>query len=164
MRPDIHEPRFTSADVCRAAGVPAATLANWISRKPATIRLGEHDTPAGGSTGTHLFTLNRIVQVALTAELVTLGIPPRDAAWCAFAFTDTEEPSYLPWTGREDRARGELFREGRTVLLAGVGFAQIVNMAAGVPLDVLIRQRGAASAVVVDVNAVVARVRAALDA
>jgi hypothetical protein len=50
------------------------------------------------------------LQIALTAELVRLGIPVKRAATAALAFTDS---------GNVKRQPGELFADGYTMLILG---------------------------------------------
>jgi hypothetical protein len=111
--PDL--PQFFSADLCRAADIDAATLKNWISREPYAIRLREEDRRAIGTGRSHLFTYRTVLQAAICAEFVTLGLPPRRAGslaelFVSFGYGDVRDP--------KRREAGELFPTGKTVIVA----------------------------------------------
>src|SRR5688500_13658042 len=89
--PADYQPRFTSAEVCQAAGISAETLKNWVSRKPAAILLDKKDQAATARGVPIRFSFNRVMQIALTAELVRLGWQPRAAAMVAVTFSDVGE-------------------------------------------------------------------------
>lgn len=114
-------PRFLSDDVCRAAQIDFITLRNWISRDPPAITLREHDRKALKSGKPHLFTYRRVLQVALTADLVRLGFPPRKAGMMAAGFTDVGDVAIPPLGDHGDEAErqpGELYADGLTFLIA----------------------------------------------
>lgn len=131
--------RFTSAEVCKAARISAETLKNWVSRKPAIVLLNEKDQ-AGGTRGVpNFFSLNRVLQIAIMADLVRLGWNVRPAAWAAIAFTDIGE-TVGGWVGDPPpalgRMPGQLFADGETLLIARPPasgqerpFAEVVNVA-----------------------------------
>jgi hypothetical protein len=114
-------PRFLSEDVCRAAQIDAVTLRNWISRDPPAITLREHDRKALRSGKPHLFTYRRVLQVALTADLVRLGFAPRKAGMMAAGFTEVGDVT-IPKGGADreeaERLPGELYPDGLTFLIA----------------------------------------------
>jgi hypothetical protein len=109
------QPQFFSADLCKAANIDAPTFKNWISREPFAIRLTEDDRRAVGTGRPHLFTFRTVLQVAICAEFVRLGLPPRRAGSFAelfmnFGYGDARDP--------KRREAGELFPTGSTVLVA----------------------------------------------
>jgi hypothetical protein len=111
--PDL--PQFFSADLSRAANIDAATLKNWIGREPYAIRLRDEDRRAIGTGRPHLFTYRTVLQAAICAEFVTLGLPPRRAGSLAelfmnFGYGDVRDP--------KSREGGELFPTGRTIIVA----------------------------------------------
>ena len=160
------EQLFTAEQTARAAGTTSGALRAWLQR--GAILPGDGDKPANGSGYYNFFTLNRVVQVALTVELVMFGLPTRIAGTLAASFTDLAEPSYMPDTGGETRLPGALYATGRTVLIAHEGqhdVARVVRVTSDTPAMLLFSIPGGPRATVacmVDVNAVVSRVRAAL--
>lgn len=169
--PDPFAPQFFSTDVARATGVSLATLKNWISRDPPAVLMSDADRQSSTSGRSHLFTFNRIMQVALTAELVRLGIGPRRAGLLAATFTDTDIGSRPagPRAEAMPRTPGQLFSEGATVLIAydGEDVASIVNMLPDTPMQSLFfphgrRTKRADAAALVWVDMVHARVSRAL--
>lgn len=187
--PDIGVAQFFSGDACKAAGIDGATLKNWMTREPPALLVSEEDRAkfreqgfdiggaiserlAGGSGRSHLFTYRRVMQMALVAEMVALGLSPRRAGTLALGFSDVGE-AVAYWGGGPapeiPRWPGELFPEGRTVLVAypGDDHSQVINVPAGKPtysvLEALrVGTRRSGSAIIVDVNVVDDRVRASL--
>jgi hypothetical protein len=109
------QPQFFSADLCNAANIDAATLKNWISREPCALRLRDEDRRAIGAGRPHLFTYRTVLQAAICAEFVTLGLPPRRAGSLAelfmnWGYGDVRDPKH--------REGGELFPTGSTILVA----------------------------------------------
>lgn len=132
---DPDAPQFFSGDACKAAGIDNATLKNWITRSPPAILVSDEDRAAFADIGvtgpsferlamgagrSHLFTYRRVMQLALTAELVRLGFPPRKAGMVAAGFTDVGDTA-SGW-GNEpimiERLPGELYQDGLTILIA----------------------------------------------
>jgi hypothetical protein len=111
--PDL--PQFFSADLCRAANIDAATLKNWISREPFALRLREEDRRAIGTGRPHLFTYRTVLQAAICAEFVALGLPPQRAGGLAELFMNL---GYGDARDPKRRKAGELFSTGRTVIAA----------------------------------------------
>lgn len=113
--------QFLAGDACKAAGIDNATLKNWIHPDRRAILMSEDDRRAMGSGRAHLFTFRRVMQIALTAELVQLGFPPRKAGIMAAGFTDVGDG--VAAFGDEippptERLPGELYRDGYTMLVA----------------------------------------------
>lgn len=122
---NIDAPQFFSADACKAAGIESATLKNWLLPDRHAILMSEEDRRAAGSGRPHLFTYRRVMQIALTAELVSLGFAPRRAGTMAAGFTDVGE-GFSGWVGEvypvpKLRGPGELFEDGFTFLIASPG-------------------------------------------
>lgn len=152
---------YAIEQIARASGVPVATARTWQHR--GVVLAGE----GRGFGNVVLFSLNRAVQFALTAELSRFGIQPRRAGMVAASFTDLAEPAYMPDADGEVRMPGELFTKGRTVLIVHEGHdvGRVVRVSRDTPAELLFNAPGAGPCIVacmVDVNAVVRRVRAAL--
>jgi hypothetical protein len=174
-QPDV--PMFFTGDVCRAVGVDQVTLKNWIARGAILMsdedraRLGvegpSHERLATGSGRSHLFTLRRVVQIALIAELVRLGFSPSKAGVLALGFTDVGKGS-IDENGKPaiQRFPGQLHKSGHTLLIAHPDqeTSTIINADLNASLHTIF-QSGAegSSAAVVNVSEVCARVCAALD-
>ena len=184
---DVDAPQFFTADACRAAGIDPATLKNWITRTPSAILLSQEDKlkfqeagapieteprerMAAGSGRSHLFTFRRVMQIALTAELVALGFPPRKAGMVAVGFTDVGHGG-AGYVGdgepiRIKRLPGELYPDGWTILVAESDreTGRTVNVHHNTLLTELLftSARPPSTLVIVNVNAVDRRVRAAL--
>jgi hypothetical protein len=107
--------RFTSAEVCAAANITPATLKNWVSRRPAAVLLTKEDQVASAKGSPIRYSFNRVMQIAITAELVRMGWQPRPAAMLAVQFSDL---GFGPLGDQPGRDPGELFPTGRTVLIA----------------------------------------------
>jgi hypothetical protein len=122
-----HEKRYTSAQACAAAGITTSTLLNWVSRKPPVILLTAKDREISGKGRPLLFSFHRVMQIALTAEMVDYGFSPRQAAGMVFPFTDRTsayEPGASGWSEKPHeeiakrlRMPGKLFPIGQTVLV-----------------------------------------------
>lgn len=163
---DPHIPQIPSAEACKAAGIDQTTLKGWISRKPPAILLTNEERSALELGGRFLFSLNRVVHIALVAELVRLKIGPRDATLIAAGFTDTGKGPLFP--GDEHRNPGALFKTGQTLLIYDLSRDQFGRVIKADPKDswhdVMCSQGRSSSvaAIIVNVNTVVERVRSAL--
>jgi hypothetical protein len=121
---DVNLPQFPSDLACEAAGIDLATLKNWISRKEPAVFIAPDERVQIGERTSFRFTLRRVLQLAIVAELGSFGIGPSDAAWMAAEFTDSEN-------NIQDRRVGELFRKGYTVLvISGSHLCSLVNATA----------------------------------
>jgi hypothetical protein len=166
--------RFTSAQVCEAAGISASTLKNWVSREPQVVLLREEDreNERGGKGIPLTFSFNRVMQVALTAELVRFGWQPRAATLAAVAFTDLGDAAH-GWAADGPpvlgRLPGQLYATGTTVLIATPGDddegprGECLQMDADTPWSRIFRPSHASgqhtAVTVVDVSALWSRVR-----
>jgi hypothetical protein len=172
---DLDTPRFTTADACSAAAIGPITLKDWLGCEPAIILLRKNDRPATGIGHEPLLTLRRVYQIALTAELMRLGVAAQRAGNLAALFTDHggEEPA--DWRSNPDyvhRRSAHLFETGCTVLVANKDdrrFGPIISAVMNVPLIAVFRQfiavlsQHISDAIIVDVDEVVARAIAALE-
>lgn len=175
-----YEDRYTSAQVCAAVGISESTLKNWVSRKPQVVLMTSEERERAGRGVPLLFSFQRVMQIAITAELVALGLQPRPAALAAAAFTDTD-------TGADDggwvydapsaplRQPGQLFPVGITYLVVPNAAdddainADVKNVMPDTTVYDLLRgerigRPGAVSAILLDVNAVHDRIRGVLGA
>jgi hypothetical protein len=136
---------FKNADIVRAVGISAATLSQWCDR--GIIELGEGDIASTGTGSPRQFSLKRVVNIALVAELIKIGVNLARAAEAAEMFTDE---------GSQDRAAGELFARGKTLLVISASTTAVINVRDGrAPPDF-------GPAVTVDCGEIVAHVDRAL--
>jgi hypothetical protein len=164
--PDL--PQFFSADLCTAAKIDTATLKNWISREPYALRLSDGDRRAIGTGRQHLFTYRTVMQAAICAEFVVLGLSPRRAGAFAELFMNLGEGGQ---GNAKRRAPGELFPTGSTVLVAypagpqdkkELWASQAVNMTTETRLDDVFKQLNGgreAAAVMINISMIHDRVR-----
>ena len=106
---DLDTPRWSSGELCAAAGVDPTTFERWVRCKPPVIAPADEERATRASGGRPLFTLRQALQVALAREFVEQGFTPRRAGLAASVFTERAGPG---------RPAGHLFPEGWTVLLA----------------------------------------------
>jgi len=168
---DPDQPQFFSADLCAAADIDASTFKNWISREPYAIRLTEDDRRAIGTGRPHLFTLRTVLQAAICAAFVRLGLPPRRSGSFAELFMNL---SHGDVRDAKWRAAGELFPTGSTVLVAFPAGPQdkkelwgsvAVNMTRETRFEDVFKQLNGgreAAAVIINVSAIYERVQKAL--
>lgn len=160
------EPRYTTAQVSDATGIPQETIKNWLSRKPQVILMTTEERENVGRGRPYLFSFQRAVHLLLTAKLVQMGMQPRQAAMIASGFSDIGE-GYTPDADLSQvRMPGQLFQEGFTVLVTHSGdeLGHVVNMKPGSTLmyDLFYRRGRHEDAIVVLVNPLVDRLKAAL--
>ena len=84
--PRLDEPRYLLGQVAHAAGISANLLKSWIDRE--IIVLGRHDRTAHGKGSSRVFTLRRVLAVAVAAELVSMGMPAADAGYSGQGIVD----------------------------------------------------------------------------
>jgi hypothetical protein len=163
---DLDASRFTTADACTAAGIGLATLKSWLSREPAVILLRESDQPALGLDHRHLLSLRRVFQIALTAELMRLGVNAQRAGNLAALFTDQGDERPAAWrngSGHAHRLPGHLFANGSTVLVANKArFGPVISTVTNTPFVEVVTRHNA-SVLVVDIDKIVDRVLATLE-
>jgi len=170
MRPvgmiDLDVLCFTTLDTCAAAGIRSAKLMNWLNFEPPVILLRDSERPPKGVNHVHLLTLRRIYQIALTAELIRLGVMAQRAGNLAAMFTDQEGENPTGRHGDLDhvpRRAGHLFPSGSTTLVANKDgrFGPVIAAVVNAPL-VEVARRYTSGALVVDVEEVVNRVLTSL--
>jgi hypothetical protein len=155
---DVNLPQFPSDVACEAARIDLPTLKNWISRKPPAVFVAENERQQSGERAFYRFTFRRVMQIAIVAELVGLGIGPTDAAWMAATFTDSENSN-------QKRNAGELFRKNFTVLVvASTHISSLVNADAEtawrlLPKLSIMKSSNLTSQIIVNLNQIDARVR-----
>jgi hypothetical protein len=122
----IQELRYGGAAACYATLIDRKTLDNWIERE--AVLLSDDDRREAGERKRYTFLFDRIVQIALAAELVKLGVQPRRASLAAAAFTDMSG-GITP--GFPRRLPGQLFQGAHTFLIlsAEEEFAKVVPVA-----------------------------------
>ncbi|MFC7661505.1 hypothetical protein ACFQWF_00140 [Methylorubrum suomiense] len=108
---------FRLADVARTidpenSATLLTDLRNWFARGVLFYTVDpeqgvDPDQPASKPGSPGLLSRHRVIQAAITAHLVRLGVPPKDAAFAAGSFSDFSIPPRLP---------GMLFPRGETVL------------------------------------------------
>ena len=90
-----------------AANTSPRTIRRWIDNGVIKLKRGQ-DVVANGSGSYCGLSRNRILQIAITHQLLEAGMSRSKAARAALAFTDT---------GDESRATGELYPFGKTLLV-----------------------------------------------
>lgn len=82
-----------------------ATVRMWFSR--GYLHYTEEDQAPAGSGSVGMLSRFRCIQVAIACQLADLGVPPKEAAAAALAFSDVSGSPRLP---------GSLYRTGQTIL------------------------------------------------
>ena len=165
--------RFTSAQACEAAGISMDTLRNWVSRQPQVVLLTHEERERAGKGHPLLFSFNRVMQIALTAAIVEQGPDPRQAALMAAAFTDLGDGAASADELETVRQPGELYQDAFTFIVGIRGrrgaeaAAECVRVTPETPALALLRGglaalAGSEGAVILEVDRIHARVRAAL--
>jgi hypothetical protein len=90
--PEFDQPRYLLGDAAAAAGLNVNLLKSWLSREPKVIPFGPYDHEAIGKGSARVFTLRRVVSIAIAAELVRLGVTALKAGGLAFSMTDKPFP------------------------------------------------------------------------
>ncbi len=81
-------PQFLLGDAAFSADLSTSVLKAWLSREPLIIMLGETDMKPLGKGSARIFTLRRVVNIGVTAELVRMGITPKMAGLIGYHITD----------------------------------------------------------------------------
>jgi hypothetical protein len=111
----LDDPRFLLADVVAVTGMSQNVIKAWLTRgEPPAIPLGPFDRPALGKGSARVFTLRRVISIALTAELVRLGLAPSRAGLLAYALTDGTTRGRPP----NEQAVLIAFRDSETFVIA----------------------------------------------
>src|SRR5262245_24059595 len=116
---DLDEALYTIANGSEIARLHPGTSASWFSKD--WIKPSREDRPAKSRGATTMLSGRRVLQLAIAAEAVALGVHPKMACAAARHFTDL---------GDDVRVPGELFSE------------------AGDPLTALVIYRNGTSAIV----------------
>ncbi len=163
----LPEETYTSRQACEAAGIDSATLKNWVSRKPPAVLLTAAERVKFSQRSRFEFSYQRVMQIAITAELVRLGFQPRHAGILAAGYTDMAAG---PLPGRPDRQPGELFPAPYLTLLAvypGADLSDVFCMKPDGSWSQIftggLSRPAKTAAVVVVVNEIDRRVRASLE-
>lgn len=165
---DVDCPQFSSQVTRKAAGdLTYAAYNNWIQPDRRVIPIDE-DRGRDASRGReHRLSFRRVLQVVLTSELTRLGLPARRAGQAAWEFTHSGDGPSGWGDEAEDHGRdpGQLYADGQTVLIAYADETVVREVHQNTPLIDLFSAHGGddkASAVIVNVNAIDARVRQTL--
>ena len=167
--------RFQTADVAHACGIPFAALHHWLARD--LVDLVGDPGLSPGSGRRRLFSRRGVRHIALTAELVRLGLSVRRASRAALHFSNVGEAPGGFEGERLDRSHpdwrdpGGLFKTGRTMLFvsledrdegsvptATVKLVDGEHPALWSLFDCADRQAPAASVIAVDLNELCARI------
>jgi hypothetical protein len=135
----------------KAAQFPS--LVEWrrqVFNGPIKLRNCDRETTGSGiPVG---YSRRRILQAAIVRKLIPLGVTNRAAGRCALAFTDE---------GTSERAAGQLYPHGKTILCVSAQGAKVLNAMFDVTLaDATDRE---VAAITIDLNQVVAQVDAVLN-
>src|SRR5215217_7227248 len=76
--PEWDTPRFLLGDAAAASGIELTVLKAWLAR--GGLDLDRHTLEASRMGSSRFFSLRTILGIALMAELVLLGVPPRRSA------------------------------------------------------------------------------------
>ena len=154
-KPEPHEPYYSTAEAAHAAGVTVNVLKNWVSRQPQVILLLAEEREHFGHGHPILYSRDRVMQIAVTARLVSLGWQPRAATEAAILFSDSSDG---PLPGQPARWPGQLFPSGLTFLIAHGTAAKLLNIT-GPDAPLLVRAlMGLEAAAVIDLNELVKNV------
>lgn len=146
---------YRASAVAKAANIPLQRLSSWLDR--GVIRMSGDDIDTQSSGIPRQFSRRRLYQIALTSELTRLGIDASAAARAAAVFADESQ---------DGRAAGELFAEGKTVLILDESGARCINIADRSAFEAAMQTVYADTRTVLAVNisTLVARVDVALAA
>ena len=103
---DLETPRITVMQVAEWCRVSPNTLRSWMQAGTLILKDAEL-APAGG---TRLLTGRRVLQIAVMAELIRMGVAPGPASQHALAFSDFADDVVMPWAGGLERDPGGLYR------------------------------------------------------
>jgi hypothetical protein len=109
----LDDARFLLADVVAVTRMSQNVIKAWLTREPHAIPLGPFDRPALGKGSSRVFTLRRVISIALTAELVRLGLAPSRAGLLAYALTDLHTRGGPP----NEKAVLIAFRDSETFMI-----------------------------------------------
>ncbi|MHC2289170.1 hypothetical protein [Bradyrhizobium barranii] len=127
------------------ANLKLFTAQSWIKKRWLLLKRREKDQPASGRGATALLSPRRVLQMAIAARLVELGVHPKAACNAAWYFSDRSNPLEAP--GYE-RGPGELYGGDALTALCAYrdGTAAVVRVDRRTPLEQLFFPIGSASA------------------
>ncbi|MGY8707001.1 hypothetical protein RAD16_14785 [Bradyrhizobium sp. 18BD] len=126
------------------ANVNLFTAQSWVKKRWLLLNRRDKDRPASGRGATALLSARRVLQMAIAARLVELGMSPKAACNAAWTFSDRsnslEAPGY-------ERGPGELYGAGALTALCvyGDGTAAVVRVDRKTPLEQVFFPNGSAS-------------------
>jgi hypothetical protein len=139
-----------------------ATPRGLVRPDSGIVCLQGSDKPGSGRGHPHGYSLNRVYQIAIMVELAKFGTGPTAAADTAITFSDTGCDSLTGDDGAPRRMPGQLYATGTTllVMVPGRRYGEVVQVQPGQPwFDAWSAiSGGEASAVVLNLNELVARV------
>ncbi|UPJ72798.1 hypothetical protein [Bradyrhizobium sp. 187] len=102
------------------------TAQSWVKKRWLLLKRRESDQPSSGRGATALLSPRRVLQMAVAARLVELGMSPKAACNAALQFTDRSNPLEAPGF---ERAPGELYGGGALTALCAYpdGTAAVVR-------------------------------------
>lgn len=118
------------------------TAQSWFKKEFLPLR--RTDQPSSGRGVAALLSPRRVLQMAIAARLVELGMRPKAACSAAWHFSDRSNPLEAPG---HDRGPGELFGGGALTVLCAYrdGTAAVVRADRKTPLEQVFFPAGSAS-------------------
>jgi hypothetical protein len=147
--PAFADKYFTASDVFAGTGLRPAKQFQWTDRS-ITIPSKKDKLPSG-SGDPHLMSIETVLQLAITVELVGLRVQPKAAARAARKFTDE---------GQTGRAPGVCFGHGKTILVITPDGATVRNLDFTASIFEAVNDD---VSIVVDLNRIVERVHNVLS-
>lgn len=124
---------YPASVASKATGTPLKRIQSYLERNQ--IQLQPCDIHSPGSGLSRGYSMRRLLQIAITTQLTHIGVSASRASKAAYEFSDRANVG---------RAPGELFSQGRT-LLVGLGYGQnkVFHIAPDQTLDDVIPREGA---------------------
>lgn len=164
---DPDDPRYKISDAAKVMGLKPATAASWVRLR---WLYSPTDRLAAKPGATALLSARSVMAGAIAAELVQLGLHPREACSAARTFTDIADPHEARGF---DRVPGEPFGAPAftALMVSATGDARVLRidgealaMSAFFPSSGVHGAEAFTRAYLVLLNPLVARVQAQLDA
>lgn len=158
---DLDSPQFTIAEASALAGLAIGTLRDYFQRGVFTLVGKDQSAPAGGI---RKLSGRRLMQIAVAAELIEMGVSPPTAARHALAFSDQGNGA-LPGLA-DERMPGELYPNSYSWLVIRKGdyLGRVVQVKADLAAVSLIAPRGErAPCIVVPLDPIAHRIFAAVQ-
>lgn len=145
---------YQTGEVAKAAKIEPFVVNQWVTRGHVVMSDKDRDSHATGRN--RLFSFDTVIEIAVAAELVRIGMKAPDALKAARSFAHAG-------TGiAPKRDPGRPFDKGDTFLIVGPAATVVVNVTDGESLRAGIHVAGANGAVVVDAGAIYREVVGAL--